>query len=201
MASVASVSGFLVHNPPSVCWALLKREGREAVLTRVNQWASVPLTVSSEPWRLPVLNTVLKAVKLVIFVWDSGKDHVNNMTLFITDFTDAWVVSTCNRRVRIPKNLLSYRLYMLKVVPVKKKGLLNNLLLFLLLLINLKLNRSRWPRGLGRGSVAARLWGLRIWIPPGAWMSVCFEWFLLSGRDLCDTPISRPEETCRVWCV
>jgi hypothetical protein len=25
--------------------------------------------------------------------------------------------------------------------------------------------------------------------------------FVLSGRGLCDGPIPRPEESCRVWCV
>ena len=46
--------------------------------------------------------------------------------------------------------------------------------------------RSQWPRGLGRRSTAARL--LRSWvrIPPGAWMSVCRECCVLSGRGLCD---------------
>lgn len=196
MASVASVSGFLVHHPPSVFWALLNREGRKAVLTRVNQWATYCIEWL---WRLSVLSTVLKAVKLVIFVWDSGKDYVDNMALFIIDFTDAWVVSTCNRRVQIPMNVLSYRLHMLKVVSNKKNCLLNNFLLFLLLLISLKFSRPRWPRGLGRGSAAARSGGLRIWIPPGAWMSGLHV--VLSCRYLCDTPISRPEVTCRVWRV
>jgi len=39
---------------------------------------------------------------------------------------------------------------------------------------------------LKRGSVAARL--LRLWvrIPPGAWMFVCCECCVLSGRSLCD---------------
>ena len=32
-------------------------------------------------------------------------------------------------------------------------------------------------------------------IPPGAWMSVCCECCVLSGRGLCDGPISRPEES------
>jgi hypothetical protein len=30
----------------------------------------------------------------------------------------------------------------------------------------------QWPRGLRRGSAAARLLGLRIRIPPGAWLSL-----------------------------
>jgi hypothetical protein len=37
--------------------------------------------------------------------------------------------------------------------------------------------------------------------PVGAWKSVYCEYFLLSGRGLCDGPISRPEESNRVWCV
>ena len=58
-----------------------------------------------------------------------------------------------------------------------------------------------WPRGLRRTSAAARL--LRLWvrIPPGAWMSVCCECCVLSGRGLCDELITHPEESYRLWCV
>ena len=61
--------------------------------------------------------------------------------------------------------------------------------------------RSQWPRGLRRRSAAARL--LRTWvrIPPGAWMFVCCECRVLSGRGLCDELITRPEESYRLWCV
>ena len=61
--------------------------------------------------------------------------------------------------------------------------------------------RSQWPRGLRRRSAAARL--LRSWvrIPPGAWMFVCCECCVLSGRGLCDELITRPEESYRLWCV
>jgi len=61
--------------------------------------------------------------------------------------------------------------------------------------------RSQWPRGLRRGSSAARL--LRLWvrIPPGAWMFVCCECCVLSGRGLCDRFITRPEESYRLWRV
>jgi hypothetical protein len=50
-------------------------------------------------------------------------------------------------------------------------------------------------------SAAARL--LRLWvrIPPGTWMSVCCECCGLSGRGLCDGPITRSEEFYRLWCV
>ena len=48
---------------------------------------------------------------------------------------------------------------------------------------------------------AARL--LRSWlrIPPGAWIFVCCECRVLSGRGLCDELISRPEESYRLCCV
>jgi len=61
--------------------------------------------------------------------------------------------------------------------------------------------RSQWPRGLRRRSAAARL--LRSWfrIPPGAWMFVCYECCVLSGRGLCDELIARPEESYRLWSV
>ena len=32
-------------------------------------------------------------------------------------------------------------------------------------------------------------------------MSVCCEYCVLSGRDLCDQLITRPEESYRLWCV
>jgi len=61
--------------------------------------------------------------------------------------------------------------------------------------------RSQWPRGLRRSSAAARL--LRSWvrIPPGAWIFVCCECCVLSGRGLCDELITRPEESYWLWCV
>ena len=62
-------------------------------------------------------------------------------------------------------------------------------------------SRSQWPRGLRCGSATARL--LRLWvrIQPWAWMSVCYEFCVLSGRGLCDGLITRPEESYRMWCV
>ena len=62
-------------------------------------------------------------------------------------------------------------------------------------------SRSRWLRCLRRRSAAARL--LRSWvrIPPGAWMFVCFDCCVLSGRGLCDELITRPEESYRLCCV
>ena len=44
---------------------------------------------------------------------------------------------------------------------------------------------------------------LRSWvlIPPGAWVFVCCECRVLSGRGLCDELITRPEESYRLCCV
>ena len=44
---------------------------------------------------------------------------------------------------------------------------------------------------------------LRSWvrIPPGAWIFVCCECRVLSGRGLCDELITRPEESHWLWCV
>jgi hypothetical protein len=49
-------------------------------------------------------------------------------------------------------------------------------------------------------SAAARL--LRLWvrIPAGAWMFVCCECNVLSGRGLYDELITRPEESHRLVC-
>ena len=62
------------------------------------------------------------------------------------------------------------------------------------------LGRSRWPRGLRRGSAAARLW---VRIPPGARMSVCVscECCVLSVRGTCDRPTTRPQEYYWMWSV
>ena len=54
---------------------------------------------------------------------------------------------------------------------------------------------------LGSVSAVARLLGswfrIRLW----AWVSVSCECCVLSGRGLCDEPITRPEESFWVWCV
>jgi len=61
--------------------------------------------------------------------------------------------------------------------------------------------REMWSRGLRRRFAAARL--LRLWvrIPPDTWMFVCCQCCVLTGRGLCDEPITRPEESYRLWCV
>ena len=53
----------------------------------------------------------------------------------------------------------------------------------------------------GERPAAAHL--LRAWvrIPPGAWIFVCCECRVLSGRGLCHELVTRPEESYRLWCV
>jgi len=60
---------------------------------------------------------------------------------------------------------------------------------------------SYWPRGLRRGSAAAGLLTLRVRVPPGAWMAVCWECSVMSGRGLCVDLITRSEESYRLWWV
>jgi hypothetical protein len=61
--------------------------------------------------------------------------------------------------------------------------------------------RSHCSRGVRRRSAAARLLRSWVWIPLGAWMFVCCECCVLSGRGLCDELITCPEESYRLWCV
>jgi len=62
-------------------------------------------------------------------------------------------------------------------------------------------SRSQWPHGLRCRSAAARLQRSWVRIPPEEWLLVCCECCVLSGRSLCDEPITRPEESYRLWCV
>jgi len=62
-------------------------------------------------------------------------------------------------------------------------------------------DRSQGPCDLWRRSVAARLLGLRGTFPPGKWMSVCCECWVLSSRRVCDGTIPRPEESYLMVCL
>ena len=53
----------------------------------------------------------------------------------------------------------------------------------------------------GERPAAAHLLKSWVRIPPGAWIFVCCECRVLSGRDLCDELITCPEESYRLWCV
>jgi hypothetical protein len=61
--------------------------------------------------------------------------------------------------------------------------------------------RSQWPLGLRRRSTATRPLRLWVWIPAEAWMFVCWDCCVLSGRGLCDGLVTRPEESYRLWRV
>ena len=109
----------------------------------------------------------------------------------------------------VSSTLAKYWLDQYYVFPTAPVGPLGNMTYRIILTehtsylcnINQWNGRSQWPRGLRRRSAAARL--LRLWvrIPPGAWMYVCCECCVLSGRGLCDGLITRPEESYRLWCV
>jgi hypothetical protein len=61
---------------------------------------------------------------------------------------------------------------------------------------------SLWSCGLMRIFAAASLLRLQVRISSGARILVCLNVVrLLSGRDLCDELITRPEESYRLWCV
>ena len=47
--------------------------------------------------------------------------------------------------------------------------------------------------------MAERLLGLRVRIPPAAWILKSNVWCQMRG--LCDGPITRPEESHQLWCV
>ena len=57
-----------------------------------------------------------------------------------------------------------------------------------------KIDRSRWPRGLRRRSAAVLLFGSRVRIPPGAWVSLSCVCYVFSSTGRCDGPIPRPED-------
>jgi len=68
---------------------------------------------------------------------------------------------------------------------------------FVLLGINVS-HRYHRPRGLRPGSAAARLLGLQVRFPLGAWLSLSCGCCVLSNIGLCMGLITRPEEFYRV---
>ena len=53
----------------------------------------------------------------------------------------------------------------------------------------------------GERPAAAHLLKSWVRIPPGAWIFVCCECRVLSGRGLCDELITHSGESYRLWCV
>jgi len=52
-----------------------------------------------------------------------------------------------------------------------------------------------------KGACGRSLAGIARSNPAGAWMFVCCECCVLSGRGLCDELITRPEEAYQLYCV
>ena len=110
----------------------------------------------------------------------------------------AWCIVTGTKRLlvtRLPKAICEYSLSFLREVYLKY--LIRNFKFVL----SSRDCRSQWPCGPRRRSAAARLLKLWVRIPLGAWMFVCCECFVLSGRGFCDDLITRSEESYRLWCV
>ena len=59
----------------------------------------------------------------------------------------------------------------------------------------------QWPRSLRRVSATTRLVGLWVRIPPEVWIAASCECSVLSGRCIFDGPITRPQESYRLWYV
>ena len=111
--------------------------------------------------------------------------------------------STCsNVNIRLKERRIICCMAVVKHVPVFQCELICVSMYYSVIYENNKpTGRSQWPRGLRRRSLAARL--LRLWvrIPPRAWIFVCCECCILSGRGLCDGLIIRSEDSYRLWCV
>jgi hypothetical protein len=59
----------------------------------------------------------------------------------------------------------------------------------------------RSPSGIRRRFAAAHLLRLWVWILLVAWMFVCCECYVLSGRGLCNELITYPEESYWLGCI
>jgi hypothetical protein len=95
------------------------------------------------------------------------------MIKFVENLFLLWNSSTKQRK---SLKIASYRIYYGRLIFIRVRRFLSS---------------SFWSRGLRCGSVATRLLGLRVRIPPETWMSVAFECSVLSCRGLCDGPITR----------
>ena len=120
-------------------------------------------------------------------LWDQNMDEWALMSTVVGAILLVWTRSTrCALKVgNIGLKFSSF-----------SKDLFTSALQFYLLF---SVGRSHRPRSLRRTSAAVRL--LRLWvrIPPKAWMFVAT--IVLSGSYLCYEPITRPEESYRLWCV
>jgi hypothetical protein len=111
----------------------------------------------------------------------------------------AWLLSVHNKKWNIPLPRREYGSSRFLLMNVSTLHHPDNVQVFTR--SKFARSRSRWPRGLRRRSAAVRRLGLWVQIPPEAWMSVCCECCVSSGKGLCDEMITRPEESYRLFCV
>ena len=118
-----------------------------------------------------------------------GRNFASNFVIYFSKASSQWHI--------LPQCLECFHLFTFRKIT----KLLAERIFFPIMPVAGMPSRSQWPRGLRRRSAAARL--LRSWvrIPPGAWMFVCYECCVLSGRGLCDELITRQQESYRLWCV
>ena len=62
-------------------------------------------------------------------------------------------------------------------------------------------NRSQWPAARSTAWVCGRPPAEIKGSNPTGGMDVCRECCVFSGGGLCDGLITRPEESCRLWCI
>jgi hypothetical protein len=77
----------------------------------------------------------------------------------------------------------------------------NNCSNIILFLIKQGFVRLYFIQSLRSRSAAACLMKLWVRFPPWAWVSFSSACCVLSDRGLCDEPITRPNESYRLWCV
>jgi len=161
-------------------------------------------------WSIPTLLSTLYNVargNLSNIVWNllafaAVGDQILGQCVFTCNIKEVLntELSTTLFLIHINTSRLSHRIKMIFFTSTNRPNKLP-----LLMGRNFIMYENRVPvpvaGGLRRRSTAARL--LRLWvrISPGEWMSVCCECCVLSGRGLWDQLITRPEETCRLWCV
>ena len=140
--------------------------------------------------------TAVTFLDMSVSVWQSvadscSHDNETQCSVIIRDFffVISWTTTSFLRRALM--KLISY----VGMQVYNELGKTGKEVFYILLC------RSQWPRGLRRRSAAARLLRSWVWIPPGAWIFVCCERRVLSGRGLCDELIIRPEESYWMRCV
>ena len=109
----------------------------------------------------------LKKTKITAFTHIFQNNNNNNNKILLTNLTKLACDAVCDVRLS-EYSALSLYVYVNSVIILNCKYMC----------------RSQWPWGLRRTSAAAGLLGLWVRIPTGAWMFVCCECCVMSGRGL-----------------